>query len=52
MYNRCGLGCVKTPQTKKESIIMKKFIAQLMAVMMVLALGAGGNEKAGDDINA
>ena len=31
---------------------MKKFIALLMAVMMVLALGACGNEKAGDDINA
>ena len=31
---------------------MKKFIALLMAMMMVLALGACGNEKAGDDINA
>ena len=31
---------------------MKKFIALLMVVMMVLALGACGNEKAGDDINA
>ena len=31
---------------------MKKFIALLMAIMMVLALGACGNEKAGDDINA
>ena len=31
---------------------MKKFIALLMAMMMVLALGACGNEKAGDDIIA
>ena len=31
---------------------MKKFIALLMGVMMVLALGACSNEKAGDDINA
>ena len=31
---------------------MKKFIALLMAMMMVLALGACGNEKAADDINA
>ena len=31
---------------------MKKFIALLMAMMIVLALGACGNEKAGDDINA
>jgi len=31
---------------------MKKFIALLMAMMMILALGACGNEKAGDDINA
>ena len=31
---------------------MKKFIALLMAMMMVLALGACGGEKAGDDINA
>ena len=31
---------------------MKKFLALLMAMMMILALGACGNKEAADDINA